>query len=76
MEKVFKPQRASDLPQDAQRQVFFYDAEGRLCSLPLGFTSLAKSDPFVVVSAGRAYLRIDDLQQLAKLIADLEPNRV
>jgi hypothetical protein len=64
------------LPQDTQRQVFFYDGAGRLCSVPVSFTSLAKSDPFVVVSAGRAYLRIDDLRQLTKLLADLEAHRV
>jgi hypothetical protein len=29
-----------------------------------------------VVSAGRAYLRIDDLRQLTKLLADLEARRV
>ena len=44
--------------------------------MPVSFTSLAKADPFVVVSAGRAYLRIDDLRQLTKLLADLEARRV
>jgi hypothetical protein len=64
------------LPQDTQRQVSYYDGEGRLRSVPVSFTSLAKADPFVVVSAGRAYLRIDDLRQLTKLLADLEARRV
>jgi hypothetical protein len=41
---------------------------GRLRSLPTAWTNLAPPDPFVVLAAGRAMLRLTDLQALAHLL--------
>jgi len=48
----------------------YYDNEGgELCSLPLAWTNLAKTDPFVQISAGRSCFRVADLLELARLLA-------
>ncbi len=50
-------------------RVFFHDSvTGRLRSLPTAWTNLAPPDPFVVLAAGRAMLRLTDLQALAHLL--------
>jgi len=50
-------------------RVFFHDAHtGELRSLPTAWTDLAPPDPFVVLAAGRALLRLTDLQALAHLL--------
>lgn len=59
------------MSQATPHQVFYYNAEARLHWVPVSYTSLAKPDPFVEVSAGRAHLRIEDLLGLAKLIDEL-----
>ena len=53
-------------------RVFFQDpVTGHLRSLPTTWTSLAPPDPFVVLAAGRAMLRLTDLQTLAHLLHPL-----
>lgn len=49
-------------------RVYFYDDDGRLESIPVAWTDLAAEDPFVVVSAGRACFRVEDLLRLRALI--------
>ncbi len=49
-------------------RVYVHDDDGRLVSLPAGWTSLVPPDPFVVVSAGRSAFRVQDLLELACLI--------
>jgi len=49
-------------------RIFFHDPHGRPRSLPAAWTSLAEPDPFLVVSAGRAWFRVDDLLELSRLI--------
>ncbi len=49
-------------------RVYFYDEDGRLESIPVAWTDLAAEDPFVVVSAGRAFFRVEDLLRLSTLI--------
>ena len=44
---------------------------GRLCSLPLAWTNLAFTDPFVSLAAGRSAFRVTDLLELVRLIAFL-----
>ena len=46
---------------------------GRVRSLPAAWTSLASPDPFVAVSAGRSFFRIDDLHALVELLGRLAP---
>jgi len=50
--------------------VLFEDG-GRLRSLPTAWTSIASPDPFVAVSAGRSFFRIEDLLGLVDLIGRL-----
>jgi len=49
-------------------RVYFYDEDSRLESIPVAWTDLAAEDPFVVVSAGRALFRVEDLLRLSALI--------
>lgn len=51
--------------------MLFEDEGGRLCSLPTAWTSVASPDPFVTVSAGRSFFRIQDLLALVELIRRL-----
>ncbi len=64
-------ERASGPPQESHRFVFFHTADGRLGWMPLKFTDLVAPDPFVVVSGGRAYLRLEDLLELSSAIGSL-----
>lgn len=51
--------------------MFFRDpATARVRSLPTLWTDLAPPDPFVLQAAGRAILRLSDLQALRRLLAD------
>lgn len=53
-------------------RVFFHDPlTHQLRSVPLQWTDLAPPDPFVVLAAGRAILRVTDLQALVCLLHDL-----
>lgn len=49
--------------------VYFLDAAGELVSAPAAWTDLVAPDPFVVVAAGRAAFRAEDLVQLADLVS-------
>ena len=49
-------------------RVYYLDASGALRHLPLGCTSVAATDPFVAVAAGRAAFRVVDLLALADLL--------
>jgi hypothetical protein len=51
-----------------ENRVHYYDERGRWVSIPTPWTSLAAEDPFVVVAAGRACLRVADLIRLAEII--------
>jgi hypothetical protein len=61
-------ERASGPPQECHRLVSFHTANGRLSSIPLSFTDLVDPDPFVVVSAGRAWLGLKDLLRLTEFV--------
>jgi hypothetical protein len=52
-------------------RVLFEDDGGRVRSLPTAWTSVASPDPFVTVSAGRSFFRIQDLLALVELIGRL-----
>lgn len=49
-------------------RVMFYDAQGRLRSLPASWTDVNEADLFSQVAAGRSFSRPDDLSALASLI--------
>ena len=50
-----------------------FEDGGRVRSLPTAWTSLASPDPFVAVSAGRSFFRIQDLVALLELSARRSP---
>jgi Family of unknown function (DUF5372) len=75
----FHPLSGQLFPLLAQRRawgeprVFFLDpATGQSRSLPTAWTNLAPPDPFVVLAAGRAILRLTDLQTLVRVLHDRE----
>ena len=75
----FHPLSGHQFPLVAQRLawgepcVFFHDpTTGRLRSLPTAWTHLAPPDPFVVLAAGHAILRLTDLQTLVRLLSDVQ----
>jgi hypothetical protein len=53
-------------------RVYFHDDAGQLARLPRQWTDVAPEDPTVVVGAGRAHFRYDDLCRLADLLTGLE----
>lgn len=50
-------------------RVYYHDERGELKRIPASWTSVADVDPFVSISAGRAHFRVEDLAELATLIA-------
>ena len=58
-----------------EERVYYLDANDRLRSLPLSWTSLAAPDPFVTIAAGRAraYFHPIDLLTLTHLMRELQP---
>ncbi len=58
-----------------EHRVYFHDQKGELRSLPARWTSVAAKDPFVELSAGRSYLRVEDLLVLVGLVRMLQEQR-
>jgi hypothetical protein len=52
-------------------RIYFAHSRGHPVWILAGFPSLAPVDPFVALSNGRACFRVEDLLQLARLIAEL-----
>jgi hypothetical protein len=52
-------------------RVYFYNEHQQLIGLPTSWTDVIAADPFVVVSAGRALFRAEDLLELVRLIGRL-----
>ena len=49
-----------------------YEAEdGRAVSLPASWTDILPPDPFVAISAGRSWFRVEDLVELVNLLRDM-----
>ena len=53
-------------------RVYFYDEEGRLRRMPVGWTDVGPPDLFRTVAAGQCRFRTEDLVGLADLIARLK----
>lgn len=73
----FHPQSGQHVPLLAvrftwgERRVFFIDpSTNQVRSLPLAWTDLAPPDPFVELAAGRALLRLADVQAVVRLLYD------
>jgi hypothetical protein len=55
-----------------ERRVFFFNTKGRKSSVPLHWTDIGPQDPFVAVSAGRSFFRVEDLLGLVRLIGEIK----
>jgi len=71
---VFEIETVRKVPGDVR--VFFYNTKGRKSSVPLDWTDIGPKDPFVVVSAGRALFRVEDLLGLARLLGEIKNGSV
>ena len=58
------------------RRVFFFNQKGRKSSVPLDWTDIGAKDPFVVISAGRAFFRVEDLLGLVRLLGEIKNGSV
>jgi hypothetical protein len=56
-------------------RVWLHGEDGKLFSLPAGWTDVAAPDPFVVVAAGRCPFTTDDLLAVADLADQLTARR-
>ena len=45
-----------------------HDENMELVSFPINWTDAGEDDPFVTISAGRAFYRVEDLSSLAEMI--------
>jgi hypothetical protein len=54
-----------------ESRVFFFNTKGRRSSVPLYWTDIGPEDPFVAVSAGRSFFRVEDLLALVRLIEEI-----
>lgn len=52
-------------------RVYYHDSSGRLRSLPAAWTSVVAPDPVIIIAAGRAYFRVEDLLAMVALVAEL-----
>lgn len=75
----FHPLFGQQFPLLSQRnawgdpRILFHDPNmGRVRSIPTAWTDLAPPDPFVQLAAGRAVLRLTDLQELVRLLSALQ----
>ena len=55
--------------QWGEDRVFYRDPQGHRASLPARWTSLAPEEPYIAVGAGRSRFRVQDLIDLAALLA-------
>jgi hypothetical protein len=61
--------------QDHGREAHRPVEDGRLRSVPAGWTDVDPPDPFVVIAAGRSAFRAADLLALACLLDGIRPPR-
>ncbi len=55
-----------------ERRVFFFNTKRRKSSVPLHWTDIGPEDPFVAVSAGRSFFRVEDLLGLVRLLGEIK----
>jgi hypothetical protein len=58
-----------------EHRVYFHDDAGELARLPLQWTDVEPDEATIVVGAGRAHFRYDDLCRLADLLTRLTADR-
>ncbi|MGH7879568.1 MAG: DUF5372 family protein [Candidatus Binataceae bacterium] len=52
-------------------RVVYFDAKGRLRSMPTSWTSVGQQDAFMQASVGRSWFRPDDLLRLGALLSEV-----
>ncbi len=52
--------------------MYYRDPTGRMRFLPARWTSVAAPDPIVLMAAGRAYFRLEDLIRLHDRVKELQ----
>jgi hypothetical protein len=52
--------------------VYYRDPKGRMRFLPARWTSMSMPDPFLLVAAGRAYFRLEDLIRLNDRLREVQ----
>jgi hypothetical protein len=57
----------------SEDRAYFHVEDGSLRRIPTSWTDLVEPDVHIVLGAGRADFRADDLLRLASLIRDLAP---
>ncbi|MBK6971448.1 MAG: transposase [Sterolibacteriaceae bacterium] len=78
MTHAFHPRRGERITAATRKKtwgddrIMYYDARGQLVSVLTSWTSLHELDSFMAASAGRSWLRVDDLLRLSALIAALK----
>lgn len=61
-------------PGWAEERVWFQlPSHKRTRAIPVAWTSLALEDPYLTIAKGRSPLRVEDLLQLATLLAEARP---
>lgn len=55
-------------------RVYYYDTHDVLQSLPAAWTTAVEPDPFVTISAGRSWLKFNELAKLSTLLQELSGN--
>ena len=55
-----------------EERVYYRDLTGRMRFLPARWTSVAVPDPFVLIAAGRAHFRLEDLIRLHDRVKELQ----
>jgi len=53
-------------------RVYYHDEQGQLACVPAGWTDVVPPDPAVAISDGRSAFCLEDLLELARLVAALE----
>ena len=56
-------------------RVYYFDARGKLCSIPASLTSVTAPDPFVSIAGGRSPFRVKDLLELTGLLDGIVEGR-
>ena len=56
----------------AERHVYYKDSKERLRCMPAEWTDIGPQDPYIALSQGRSFFRIEDLLELGSIIQDLK----
>jgi hypothetical protein len=54
-----------------ENRVYFYDKTEHLFSIPADWTDIVLPDPFVEISEGRSFFRLEDLFRLCQIIENI-----